>query len=243
MSNAFGPQRLSVALPPGQRTGPDDMELVRDRLTSLRRGGDAQLTIARADATAAFSRRDTLLGGYADAEALAGAHGFTPILRPVGGHLAVYDEGALLVHLSAPHTEARLHIRERFEVVGGALAIALRAMGVDARVGPVPGEYCDGEFSVNASGRTKLAGTGQRITRSGYLFSAVVMVEEVARVCDVLAPAYRALGLSFRPETVGCVADSVPGVTLDEVRGQLLAALSDTLPLAIGSGAELAESA
>jgi octanoyl-[GcvH]:protein N-octanoyltransferase len=243
MRTAFGPQQVSLALPPGRRTGPEDMKLVRDRVASLARDDDGELVIARAEATAAFSRRDTLLHGYTDAEALVAARGFAPIVRPVGGHLAVYDDGALLLHLSAPHPEARLHIRERFEVMGGALATALQALGVDARVGPVPGEYCDGEFSVNESGRTKLAGTGQRITRTGYLFSAVVMVQDAERVRDVLAPAYRALGLSFQPETVGCVADSVPGVTLEEVRGQLLVALSEALPLVVPSGTGLRESA
>ena len=42
---------------------------------------------------------------------------------------------------------------ERFEEVAGLIADALRALGVDARVGEVPGEYCPGAYSVNARRR------------------------------------------------------------------------------------------
>ena len=41
--------------------------------------------------------------------------------------------------------------------------LGLGRLGVDARVGEVPGEYCPGAFSVNARGRIKLAGVGQRL--------------------------------------------------------------------------------
>ena len=93
----------------------------------------------------------------------------------------------------------------------------------------MPGEYCEGEFSVNDSGRAKLVGTGQRITRSGYLFSAVIMVHGADRARAALEAAYPLMGLDLRPETVGCVADAVPGVTLDEVRDAVLAAIGRLL--------------
>ena len=111
--------------------------------------------------------------------------------------------------------------------VSTACAASARAsaLGADARVGRVPGEYCEGEFSVNDAGRTKLVGTGQRITRRGYLFSAVVMVHGADRAREALAAAYPLMGLELDPTTVGCVADSVPGVTLEDVRAEVLAAL------------------
>ena len=167
--------------------------------------------------TAAFSRVDTLAPGFPAAQDAARAHGFAPVVRPAGGRLAAYHRGALVLDLVAPHTEARRYIRERFSDAGEALAGGLRELGVDARVGPVPGEYCPGEFSVNAGGATKIVGTAQRLTRHGYLFSAVVLVADPEPVRAVLRDAYAALEFAWDPATVGCVADAVPGVTVDEV--------------------------
>ncbi len=143
----------------------------------------------------------------------------------------MYDEGSLVLHLVAGHPQPRLHIRDRFGLLAETLAGALSRLGADARVGSVPGEYCEGEFSVNDGGRTKLVGTGQRITRAGYLFSAVIMVEGADRVRAALAAAYPLMGLELRPDTVGCLADSVPGITVEDVRAELLAALGEVLSL------------
>ncbi|MDH3294879.1 MAG: lipoate--protein ligase family protein, partial [Acidimicrobiia bacterium] len=118
-----------------------------------------------------------------------------------------------------------------FELFGEAVSLALGRLGVDARVGPVPGEYCEGEFSVNDGGRAKLVGTGQRLTRTGYLFSAVIMVHGADRARHALAEAYSTMALELRPETVGDVANAVPGVTVDEVRTEVLTALDELLTL------------
>ena len=69
------------------------------------------------------------------------------------------------------------------------------ALGVDARVGEVPGEYCRGAYSVNAGGRTKLVGTAQRAIRGGALLAGFVTVEGADRLRDVLVPVYAALEL------------------------------------------------
>ena len=122
-----------------------------------------------------------------------------------------------MLDLVVAHPDPRAGHRERFAAAGACLAGGLRALGVDARVGRVPGEYCPGDHSVNAGGRTKLVGTAQRITRYGYLFSAVVLVRDPEPVRAVLAAAYPQLGLEWDPATVGCVADDVPGVTAADV--------------------------
>lgn len=207
------------------------MDLVRVSLAGLGGGVPAELNLSEPLPTAAFSRRDRLQRGYAAAEAAVVAHGFAPIIRPVGGHLAVYGEGSLVVHLWARQVEPRDHIRQRFAVLGAGLANALRSLGVDARVGPVAGEYCNGEFSVNDSGRAKLAGTGQRLVKGGFLFSAVVMVHSAAPAREALTEAYREFGLAFDPATVGCVADTVPGITVGEVRDAVIASLAGVLQL------------
>lgn len=224
----FGPGPLAVQVAHA-RPGRADTALVRERLSRLVEQGPATLQLAEPLPTAAFSRRDLLLPGYAAAEQVVVDHGYAPIVRPVGGHLAVYGAGDLVVHHWARHPSPRDGVRARFALFGEAVAGALRSLGVDARVGPVPGEYCDGEFSVNEAGRTKLVGTGQRIVRSGYLVSAAVMVHSPEPARAALTAAYDALGLPFDPRTVGCVADSVPGITVPEVRDALTRALVGVL--------------
>lgn len=214
----FGPGPLFLVQEQGKRSGGEDMELVARRLAVLGHGGRAEINISVSYATAAFSRLDSLRPGYPEARERLAQRGFEPIIRPVGGHLAVYGTGDLVIHLWGRHPSSRLHIRERFLLFGDALSRAFRTLGIDARIGPVPGEYCSGEFSVNDSGRAKLVGTGQRLTKDGYLLSAVVMVEPAGQVREALTDAYGSLGLDFRPETVGSVADSVPGVTVGDVR-------------------------
>lgn len=238
MTAAFGAHDVAVVRG-APRTADADVALVAAKLAALRVGGRAELNLTQPLSTAAFSRRDSLLPGYASAQDAVLARGFSPVIRPVGGHLAVYDAGALVLHLWAPHPEARVQIRHRFELFGAAVVQGLRRLGVDARLGPVPGEYCDGEFSVNDSGRAKLVGTGQRITRAGFLFSAVVMVQDAGPAREALTAAYASLGLTFDPRTVGCVADRVPGVTSEEVCEELIAALGGVVPLMPAAGETL----
>lgn len=234
MNEAFGQRPVHVSPMAGGWSAAAEMELVRDRLAHLTPEDDGELFIFQAPRTAAFSRRDSLLPGHEQAERAVAACGFAPVIRPVGGHLAVYDEGSLVLHLCLPHPQPRTHIQARFVLLGNALASALRGLGVDARLGPVPGEYCDGKFSVNDSGRAKLAGTGQRIVGGGYLFSAVVMVQSSARITQALTHAYELLGLEFAPESVGAVADTVPEVSLDAVRHRLIGALAELLAIRPG---------
>ena len=85
----------------------------------------------------------------------------------------------------------------------------------DARVGEVEGEYCPGEFSVNARGRVKLIGAAQRIIRGAWLLSSVVVVDGAETLRAVLEDVYAALGLEWDPGTVGAVAEEAPGVGVD----------------------------
>lgn len=230
MSDVFGPGLTVVHTVPS-RSGRDDVHWVRARLAAIVDGSlEARLELMIPPPTAAFSARDALLPGYAQACRRMVQLGFEPMVRPVGGHLAAYDEGSIVFHLLAPHRQARRHIRERFAAFSEALAAGLRGLGVDARVGAVPGEYCDGEFSVNYAGRAKLVGVGQRLTRSGYLLSAVVSVRASDRVRAALEVGYADLHLDLRPDTVGSVTDAVPGVGFEEVRVALLSELRALLP-------------
>jgi lipoate-protein ligase A len=66
-------------------------------------------------------------------------------------------------------------------------------------------------------------GVGQRLISGGVHVGGVLVVDGADRVNDVLLPVYEAMGLDWRPEATGAVADVVPGVGFDDV----LAALRD----------------
>src|SRR5688500_19954250 len=125
------------------------------------------LRLARPAAVVAFAKRDALAPGYARALAAARAHGFGAILRLAGGRAAVFHEGTLELAHAVPDPDPRRTIHDRFEATAELIARALAGLGIDARVGEVPGEYCPGRWSVNAGGARKLAGIGQRVISGG----------------------------------------------------------------------------
>jgi octanoyl-[GcvH]:protein N-octanoyltransferase len=182
------------------------------------------LRVYRPGATCAFGRLDTLAPGFGDAVAAARAHGFAPVMRQPGGHAAAYDAGALCLDEVRPEAEALPALQPRFEAAGALFASALRAVGVDALVGEVPGEYCPGRWTVSARGRVKLVGTAQRLVRGASLLGAVVLVEGGARVRAVLEDVNAALGLAWDPATAGAAEDDVPGLTVDAVERAVLGA-------------------
>jgi octanoyl-[GcvH]:protein N-octanoyltransferase len=198
-------------------------------------GGPETLRMYRPRPTLAFSGRDCAAAGIGDAAGAAAAAGFTPVRRGPGGRAAAYHAGALcLDHVGidvsgqlagAPGAFGPQQIRPRFIEFGHLLTDALRAVGVDARLGPVPGEYCPGEFSINDGRGHKLVGTAQRLVRGGWLFGTVILVTDPEPVREVLIPVYRALGLDWDPQTVGAVQSTAPGVTVTEVRAAVLHAM------------------
>lgn len=231
MTGPFGTGPLTVVRRSGVVSGEEDLRRVVAMAGRKDGPGDAVLLLSRCAPTAAFSRRDLLLPGYERAAASARSHGFHPVVRPVGGRLAAYDEGSLVLHLWAAHEQPRAHLRERFQLIGEALVEAVGTLGVeDARVGTVAGEYCDGAWSVNVAGRAKVAGTGQRLYRRGFLFCAIVTVTDRGPLIPMLVDAYRELGLPLDPATIGSVDRWAPGVRLDDAREAVTAAVSRLIP-------------
>jgi lipoate-protein ligase A len=99
-------------------------------------------------------------------------------------------------------------------MISTLMADAFDALGVDARVGELPGEYCPGRWSVNVAGKVKVMGVGQRLVRGAAHIGGVVVVDQGHRIRDVLIPVYRALGLDWDPRTAGSLADRSPGITI-----------------------------
>lgn len=194
-------------------------------LVAARRRPRPVIRVYRPHPTLAFGRRDVFLDGFPDAVAAARRHGFAPVIRGAGGRAAAYHDGCLIFDEIMPAEQTIGGIRERFATDARRHAAALRSLGVDARVGEVAGEYCPGEFSVNAGGRVKLIGAAERIIRAGWLHSSVVVVESAAPIRDVLIDVYAALELDWDPNTTGAVADETPvGVSIDDAQNALLGA-------------------
>ena len=207
--------------------GEQDATGVRRAFDALRMQPAATLLLGRCTPTAAFSRRDALLPGAERAWAAARELGFEPVTRHVGGHLAAYDEGSLVVHLWSHHDEPARDLQRRFIVLSYALRSAIESLGVSgARVGPVPGEYCDGAWSINLDGVAKVAGTGQRISKHGWMWSAVVAVRRSSHVCDVLRHCYADLGLDLDPTTIGFLDSQRPCLTVAETGDAVAQAIS-----------------
>jgi lipoate-protein ligase A len=180
------------------------------------------LRLYRPGPTCAFGRLDRLSPAFGAAVEAARGRGFTPVMRQPGGHAAAYDAGALCLDEVRPEAEALPALQPRFEAAGDLFASALRACGVDARVGEVPGEYCPGQWTVSARGRVKLVGTAQRLVRGASLLGVVVLVQGGARVRAVLEDVNAALGLEWDPATAGAAEDEVPGLTVDDVERAVL---------------------
>lgn len=175
------------------------------------------LRVARPGRVVAFAKRDALSAGYAEAVEAARSAGFGSVLRLAGGRAAVFHEGTLELAHAVPDPDPRPGIHDRFEAEASLVTGALRSLDVDARVAEVPGEYCPGRWSVNEGGRTKLAGTGQRVIHGGAHVGTVVVIEDAESIRSVLTPVYAALGLDWDPATVGAV-----GRPWEAVRAALL---------------------
>jgi len=184
------------------------------------------LRLARPGAMVAFAKQDAVAEGYGPAARAAREHGFQPILRLAGGRAAVFHEGTMALAHAIPDHDPRPGIQRRFEQSAELVARALRRLGVDARVGGVPGEYCPGGYSVNVAGERKLAGIGQRLIKDAAHVGAVVVATGEERIRDVLVPVYEALGLSWRPATAGSA-----GTPLDELQAALSAEYAELYEL------------
>lgn len=192
------------------------------------------LWLHRTGRRAAFSRRDTLAPGYPAAAAACERHGFTPFVRPVGGRMAPYHADTLVIDLAAPDPLARNGIRERFAIMADAIVAGLGELGLDARVGEVPDEYCPGEFSVHAvgdRGARKLAGVAQRVNKWGSVVSAMVVVADPDPLRAVAVDAYAALEQPLDPASVGAVSDDRPDVTWSQVAAAIREELRERIPV------------
>lgn len=193
----------------------------------------------------AFGRRDVRLPRFEEAVSLVRDAGFAPVVRAPGGRAVAYTREALVVDHVGPDPDWPSRMEDRFRSEGALWAAVLRGLGVDARVGEVPGEYCPGSHSVNARGRVKVVGTAQRMVRGAWLFSAVLVHDGSELLRPLVGKVYGTLGLPFDDGSLGSVVEEVPGLSLDRVEEAVLAAYDDRVGLtgATMPAAVLAEAA
>jgi lipoate-protein ligase A len=179
----------------------------------------------------AFSKQDRAAAGFPAAVEAARAAGFEPVVRLAGGRAAAFHEGTLAFAWATPAERPVEGTHQRFELIANIVADALRTVGVDARIGEVPGEYCPGAWSVNARGERKLVGIGQRLITGGAHAGGVVVVTDSRLLRETLEPVYAALAMDWSPQTTGSVEDEVAGVTLERVEDALIRALGERFSL------------
>lgn len=252
----MGDQRVDDQMTGDQVTGEQlmgdggplmDAALGAALLAQVGDGAPAVLRVYRPAATLAFSGRDCASPGIAAAAAAARSAGFVPVRRGPGGRAAAYHRGTVCLDHIGPVTAGGVgtgpdvdQIRPRFEAFANLILGALRSAGVDAGIGPVPGEYCPGEFSIHDGAGHKLVGTAQRLVRGAWLFGTVIVVQDPEPLRSVLDAVYAALGLDWDPASVGAVSGAAPGVGITDVVGAVLdayRALGDLTPAALPDGA------
>lgn len=204
--------------------------------TILRRVAAGELPptvrIHRPDNEVAFGRQDLASPRYEVAAEAARAAGFAAVERLAGGRAAVFHSGTVAIARAYADPQPPKRTYARFEEMADLIASALRGLGVDARVGEVPGEYCPGAYSVNARGAVKVSGIGQRMIRGGAHMGGVVVASGGREVARALEPVYEALELEWDPATSGDVSAEL-GRTVDpgEIEEALIAELARSYEL------------
>lgn len=201
-----------------------EMAVANAMMRRVRRGEEgAMLRVYRPTGPAvAFGRRDVRLPGFGAAVSAVRRAGFSPCVRAPGGRAVGYTRQALVVDHVSPDPQWPSGLERRFDEFGQLWSGILAAVGVDARVGEVPGEYCPGSHSVNARGVVKLVGTAQRMVRGAWLFSAVLVFDGAATLRPLLRDLYADLDLAFDESSVGAMVEEVPGVSLEAVESAVL---------------------
>lgn len=190
------------------------------------------IRIHRPGKEVAFGRQDLSNPGYAVAADAARAAGFAAVERLAGGRAAVFHTGTIAIARAYADPQPPKRTYARFEEAAELIAGTLRELGVDARVGEVPGEYCPGAYSVNARGKTKLSGIGQRMIRGGAHMGGVIVASAGDEIARVLVPVYEALQLDWDPATSGSAAEELGReVDVGELEEALIAELAKSYEL------------
>jgi octanoyl-[GcvH]:protein N-octanoyltransferase len=229
----MAPLRLIRERPPG--SGAFDTAVSRALMLRVaKRELPETFRLYRPARVVAFGRQDERAPGFRDAVVAAQEQGFGSVVRLAGGRAAVFHAGTLSFAHAIPEDDVTSRTFARFRQMSDLLASALIQLGIDARVGEVPGEYCPGDYSVNSAGRVKLVGIGQRLVSGAAHVGGVVVAEDGEAVRSVLVPVYRALGIEWDPATASSVQDEI-GAGWTEVEAAIVSEIADRYDVEEGS--------
>jgi lipoate-protein ligase A len=193
---------------------------------SIEKSAGTFARIYRPQRTVALTSRDIATYGYDNALAQAENLGFTPVVRSPGGRAVAYHEESLVLDIMSQDPNPHGLINKRFEAIGEIFIETFDRLGISAKLGQVPREFCPGKYSV-ISENVKLVGTAQRIMRGGWLIGASVIVRNVAPVREVLGNVYRALDLDMDPTTIGALNEFDSTISVDDLGASLISTLKD----------------
>ena len=176
--------------------------------------------------TVAFSTIEMTLPEFSHAVGESVAFGFEAMVRPAGGRMVAIDEQWIVLDVITPEPVRNPSHRNVYDEFGSKFVEVLTGFGIDARYGSVEGEYCSGDYSVNARGAVKLVGTAQRVTRGARLFSASIPFDISVNVRELFSRINGLLGLSWSPATLGCIKDEVPDASFEALEAALLTAFA-----------------
>lgn len=132
--------------------------------------------------------------------------------------MVAYDAGAVVIDHVTQSDGTVLTGPAIFAAQATGNRRVLGALGVpDVRIGPVDGEYCPGEFSINVAGVAKVVGSAQRVAGRAGLFSTVIQVDMSERVRLVIEEVSAALRYQLRPSSIAGLTDFAPGLTTGAV--------------------------
>ena len=203
--------------------GPNFVDPIRDASVAARllkysveNSAGAFARIYRPARTLAFTSRDSSTPGYEQAKKRARELGFEPILRSPGGRAVAYHEESVVLDLLSSDPNPHALINARFKSVGELFVESFRRLGIEARIGEIPREYCPGKYSVVGE-NVKFVGTAQRIMRGGWLLGGSVIVRNAAPVREVLGHVYQAMNVDMDQSTVAALNEYDSHLSVDDV--------------------------
>ena len=98
----------------------------------------------------------------------------------------------------------------RYELIAGAIAEALSALGVPSSLGESAGEWCPGAWSVQGP-TGKLAGLAQRVVSGGAWCEALIVIHAGPELRLLARRVHAVLGLDWSDSAQGELAALVPG--------------------------------
>lgn len=186
--------------------------------------------------TVAFSGIERRMPRFGEAVGEALAFGFEPVIRPAGGRMVALDQQWLVMDVITPET-IKSDSRNVYLSEGKKLVDLLGSLGVQAGLGAVAGEYCPGDYSINARGDVKIVGTAQRVVRGARLFSASIPMSISSDVGQMFDRVNALLGLDWNNRTLGSIEKESPEVSIEGLEQALISVFAPDAT----EGAELAD--